>query len=123
MPYIEGFLIPVSEENKDAYFDLARKCWPMFEEFGMTRQVECWGDDLMKGEHTDFYQAVKAEDGECVVFSWCEYPDKDTRDEANRKMREDPRMAEMGVEEMPFDGKRMIFSGFVPIFDSAGKLA
>ncbi len=122
MPYIDGFVVPVPRQRKDEYVELARKAWPLFREFGMTRQVECWGDDLMKGEITDFFRAVKAADDETVVFSWCEYPDRQTRDEANRKMQEDPRMAEMG-NEMPFDGKRMIFSGFVPVFDSAGALA
>jgi uncharacterized protein YbaA (DUF1428 family) len=31
-------------------------------------------------------------------------------------MRTDPRMKAMG-ENMPFDGKRMVFGGFVPIVD------
>ena len=121
MPYIDGFLVPVPTDKKDAYLELAHKGWEIFKTMGMTRQVECWGDDLMDGKVTDFYKAVAAEEGETVVFSWCEYPDKKTRDEANAKMRDDPRFAEMG--EMPFDGKRMIFSGFVPVFDSDGKLA
>lgn len=121
MPYIDGFLVPVPTDKKEAYLEMAHKGWEIFKTMGMTRQVECWGDDLMKGQVTDFYKAVAAEEGETVVFSWCEYPDKKTRDEANRKMREDPRFADMG--EMPFDGKRMIFSGFVPVFDSAGQLA
>ncbi len=34
-------------------------------------------------------------------------------------MQSDPRMKEM-FKEMPFDGKRMIFGGFVPIFDERG---
>ena len=38
------------------------------------------------------------------------------RDAANKRMREDSRMKEMG-EHMPFDGKRMIFGGFAPILD------
>jgi uncharacterized protein YbaA (DUF1428 family) len=32
-------------------------------------------------------------------------------------MMSDPRMKDMG-EKMPFDGKRMIFGGFVPIVDA-----
>ena len=75
----------------------------------------------MKGEHTDFYRAVDAEEGETVVFSWMEYPDKETRDAAHRKVEQDERFAALG--DMPMDGKRMIFSGFQPIFDSAGDLA
>jgi uncharacterized protein YbaA (DUF1428 family) len=31
-------------------------------------------------------------------------------------MQEDPRMKEM-FSDIPFDGKRMIFGGFAPIFD------
>ncbi len=121
MAYIEGFVVPVPQAKKDEYLELARKSAPMFRDCGATRIVECWGDDLMKGEHTDFYGAVKAEEGENVVFSWIEYPDKATRDEAYKKIEEHPD-AQM-MQEMPFDGKRIIFSGFAPIFDTAGELA
>lgn len=121
MAYIEGFLVPVPNSRKDEYLDMARKSAPMFKDCGATRIVECWGDDLMNGEHTDFYGAVKAEEGENVVFSWIEYPDKQTRDEAYKKMEEHPDAQMMG--DMPFDGKRIIFSGFAPIFDTAGELA
>ncbi len=112
--YIDGFLIPVPKNNKDAYRASAEKHWPIFKEFGATRMVECWGDDVPKGKLTDFYGAVKAEDGEVVVFSWLTWPDKATRDAGMKKMMADERMKNM---EMPFDGKRMIFGGFQPICD------
>lgn len=51
-----------------------------------------------------------------VIFSWFEYPSKEVRDSANQKMRSDPRMKN-GGQNMPFDGRRMIFGGFVPILD------
>jgi uncharacterized protein YbaA (DUF1428 family) len=111
--YVEGFLLAVPTANKEKYRQHAENAVPIFKEFGMTRMVECWGDDVPDGKVTDFKRAVKAKDDETVVFSWCEYPDKETRDAAGQKMMSDPRMAEMG--EMPFDGKRMIFSGFAPI--------
>ena len=113
--YIDGFLVPVPKGNKDAYRTMAEKHWPMFKEFGATRMVECWGDDVPKGKLTDFYGAVKAEDGEVVVFSWIAWPDKATRDAGMKKMMEDERMKNM--KDMPFDGKRMIFGGFQPICD------
>ena len=63
----------------------------------------------------DFYGAVQARDDETVLFSWLEYPDKATRDAANDRMMNDPRMADM--PEMPFDGTRMIWSGFEVLLD------
>ncbi|HUG57147.1 MAG TPA: DUF1428 family protein [Candidimonas sp.] len=116
MKYVEGFVLAVPAANKEAYRSHAAKAVPLFKEFGATRVVECWGDDVPDGKLTDFRHAVKAEDGEVVVFSWFEYPSKEVRDAANQKMMSDPRMKTMG-EQMPFDGKRMIFGGFVPILD------
>ncbi len=116
MSYVDGFVLAVPAANKEAYRKMAAAAGPLFKEFGAIRMVECWGDDVPDGQHTDFRRAVKAEDGEVVVFSWIEYPSKEVRDAANQKMMNDPRMKEWG-QQMPFDGKRMIFGGFVPIVD------
>lgn len=115
MKYIDGFVVAVPAANKEAYHRLAAATVPLFKEFGATRIVECWGDDVPDGKLTDFHGAVKAQEGEVVVFSWIEYPSKAVRDAANEKMMSDPRMKALG--EMPFDGKRMIFGGFAPILD------
>ncbi|MDX6018927.1 DUF1428 family protein [Scandinavium sp. V105_16] len=116
MKYVDGFVVAVPADKKEAYLALAAKAAPLFKEFGATRVVECWTDDVPDGKLTDFRMAVKAEDNEEVVFSWIEYPSKEVRDAANAKMMADPRMKEMG-ESMPFDGKRMIYGGFAPILD------
>ena len=79
--------------------------------------VENWGDDVPHGKVTDFYGAVQAKEGETIVFSWFEYPDKATRDAAGQKMMNDPRMKDMMGQAMPFDGKRMIYGGFESIVD------
>jgi uncharacterized protein YbaA (DUF1428 family) len=116
MSYIDGFVVPVPLDKKDEYRAAAAKCWPLFKEYGATRHIECWADDIPDGTTTDFKRAVKAERNETVVFSWIEYPSKAVRDAAGEKMKNDPRMKEFG-ENMPFDGKRMIYGGFIPIFD------
>lgn len=119
MTYVEGFVVPVPVANKDAYARHARDAFPLFREFGVSRMVEAWGDDVPRGKLNDLWGAVKAEEGEAVVFSWFEYPDKATRDAANARMMEDPRMAGMGAS-MPFDGKRMIIGGFASLLDEGG---
>ena len=116
MNYVDGFVVAVPAANKEAYIKLAATAAPLFKEFGATRVVECWGNDVPEGKLTDFRSAVKAEADEVVVFSWIEYPSKAVRDAANEKMMNDPRMKALG-EQMPFDGKRMIFGGFEPILD------
>jgi uncharacterized protein YbaA (DUF1428 family) len=117
MSYIEGFVAAVPRGNKEAYRNHAAGAVSMFKEFGATRQVESWGDDIPDGKLTDFKGAVKATPDEVVVFSWLEYPDKATRDQANKKIMSDPKMKDLGAQ-MPFDGKRMIFGGFQPINDT-----
>ena len=116
MKYVEGFVAAVPASNKETFRKHAAEAAPLFKEFGASRVVECWGDDVPEGKLTDFQGAVKAKDDEVVVFSWFEYPSKEVRDAANQKMRTDPRMKAMGAN-MPFDGMRMIFGGFVPILD------
>ena len=115
MSYIDGFVLAVPEANKAKYLEHARKALPFFKEFGATRMVEGWGDDVPDGKLTDFRRAVQAKEGEAVLFSWIEWPSKAVRDAGMKRMMEDPRMKEMG--EMPFDGKRMIYGGFAPILD------
>ncbi|MEN2786241.1 DUF1428 domain-containing protein [Sphingomonas qilianensis] len=114
--YVDGFLIPVLPDRKEAYFAMARKASPMFQEHGATRIVEAWGDDVPAGQVTDFYRAVHAEDRENIVFSWVEWPDKTARDAGMKRITADERM-KTPPAEMPFDGKRMIFGGFTPILD------
>ena len=116
MSYIDGFVIPVPADRKEAYRELAAKAATIFMEHGATRVVECWGEDVPDGKVTDFRRAVQAGASEAVVFSWIVWPSKAARDEGNRKVMEDPRMPHGA--EMPFDGKRMIFGGFAPIVDT-----
>lgn len=117
MSYIEGFVGAVPIANKEIYRKHAAEAAALFREFGATRIVECWGDDVPDGKITDFRSAVRAQENEVVVFSWIEYPSREVRDAANEKIMNDPRMKSMG-DEMPFDGKRMIIGGFAVILDA-----
>ncbi|HEU4876359.1 MAG TPA: DUF1428 domain-containing protein [Sphingomicrobium sp.] len=114
--YTDGWVVPVPSNKREAYRALAAKMAPMFLEHGATRIVEAWGDDVQKGQVTDFFRAVKAEPEENVVFSLIEWPDKQTRDEAWAKVMADERMQ---PQDTPFDGKRMFWGGFDKLIDSA----
>ena len=118
MTYVEGFVVAVPAANKEAYRKHAADAHELFKEFGVTRMVETWGDDVPDGKVTDFRRAVAAKDGEVVLFSWFEYPDRATRDAANQKIMSDPRMKAMG-EHMPFDAQRMIYGGFETLMDDS----
>jgi uncharacterized protein YbaA (DUF1428 family) len=115
--YVDGFVVPVPRANREAYRALAQTSAAIFREYGAVRVVEAWGDDVPDGKVTDFRRAVQAEAGEEVVFSWIEWPGKEARVEAWAKAMEDERL-KPGPDN-PFDGKRLIWGGFVPFLDLA----
>jgi uncharacterized protein YbaA (DUF1428 family) len=120
MAYVQGFVVPVPTEKREAYRAMAAAVAPMFHEYGATRLVEAWGDAVPEGKVTDFNMAVKAKPDESIVFSWIEWPDKATCEAAQKKMETDERMKPDGA--MPFDGKRMIYGGFIPLLDTKALL-
>ena len=115
--YTDGFVVPVPNDNKDVYRAMAQKAATKFKQHGALRVVEAWGDDIPDGTVTDYKRAVHAADGENIVYSYVEWPDKPTRDSAWEKVMADPEMQPDG--DMPFDGKRMFWGGFKPILDTA----
>ena len=121
--YIDGFVMAVPTANKEKFTAHAEMADSVFIDLGATRVIECWGDDVPDGEATDFRKAVKAKDDEAVVFSWIEWPDKQTRDAAMAKMMSEDFSDERMDQEknpMPFDGKRLIFGGFAPVAELKG---
>jgi len=115
--YTDGFVVPVPEGKREDYRELAAKMARVFRQHGASRVIESISDDVNHGEVTDFYRAVKAEDGEKVIFSFIEWPDKATRDAAWDKIMADESLKPEG--DMPFDGKRMFWGGFDKIVDTA----
>ncbi|WP_374943139.1 DUF1428 domain-containing protein [Sphingomonas sp.] len=117
MSYIDGFLSPVLPGvTPEAYRDFAARMASVVREHGATRVVEAWEDDVADGKVTDFRRAVHLGEGETVVFSWIEWPDKETRDAGWPKVMADPRL-QPGDTPMPFDGPRMIYGGFRVLVD------
>ncbi|NDV86607.1 DUF1428 family protein [Aurantimonas aggregata] len=114
MAYVMGCVIPVEGSNRERFVEQAEKAAPFFREFGAKSVIDAVGDDVPKGEVTDFHRSVAAKDGELIAFGWIAWPDKVTKDAAETAMMADPRM---DISDMAFDGKRMIFGGFEPVVD------
>ncbi|MFN3274086.1 MAG: DUF1428 domain-containing protein [Paracoccus sp. (in: a-proteobacteria)] len=116
MTFLTGSVAAVPTANKARYLEHVKAVWPLMKSYGATRMVETWGVDVPRGKVTDFYGAVEARDDETIVFAWIEWPDRATADAAWPRMQSDPAMKE--IPEMPFDGSRMIFGGFAPVFEA-----
>jgi uncharacterized protein YbaA (DUF1428 family) len=115
MSYISGFVVAVPTKNKEAYRKMAADMADIFKEYGATEIMEAWGEDVRDGKVTDFKRAVQAKDDETVVFSWIVWPDRAAADAFEKNMSNDERLKPPA--NMPFDGQRMIFGGFTPIFE------
>ncbi|AXK72895.1 DUF1428 domain-containing protein [Lysobacter sp. TY2-98] len=111
--YIDGFVLPLRDDKIGDYTKMAESFATKAKALGAVGSVEALGDGLEHGHTTDFFRAVKAEDGENVVFSFLVWPDKSTRDAGWEKLMADPEM-QPGAQPMPFDGKRMFWGGFKP---------
>jgi uncharacterized protein YbaA (DUF1428 family) len=110
--YIDGFIASVPTAEKAAYVAYTNRIDALFVEYGATRVVDSWGDDVPHGNITDFYRAVAAPEGETVVFGYIEWPDKATRTTGWDRLMQDERMKD---QQPPFDGKRMVFGAFEAI--------
>jgi uncharacterized protein YbaA (DUF1428 family) len=110
--YVDGFVVPVAKKKLKAYIKMAKIAGKVWMDHGALEYHECVGDDVPKGKVTSFAKSVKLKAGEIVVFSWIVYKSRAHRDSVMKKVMNDPRMAMMDPETMPFDGMRMFWGGF-----------
>jgi uncharacterized protein YbaA (DUF1428 family) len=116
--YVDGFVVPVSKRNIDAYRRMARKAGKIWREHGALEYWECVADDVKVGKVTSFPRSVERKRNETVLFSWIVFKSGAHRDSVNAKVMKDPRLADMmDPKDMPFDGKRMIYGGFNVVVD------
>lgn len=115
MTWIMAYVASVPNDREADYLQKSRSIAEVFKAHGATRVVECWGSAVPPGEVTSFPMAVRAEPGETVVMGWQEWPDKATQEAGMQAAMSDPRMAVM--QEVPVDGRRMIFAGFDVVVD------
>lgn len=118
MSYVDGYVLSVPRSKKAEYIKLAEDSATVFKDHGALAVVENWADDVPDGEVTSLPMAVKCKDDEDVVFSWIVWPSREARDAGNKAAMEDERFKDWDINNMPFDGKRMIFGGFSTIVDA-----
>ena len=117
--YVDGFVLPVPKKNTKAYLKMARLGGKVWREYGALDYKECIADDVKKGKHTSFPQAVKLKPGEVVWFSWIVYRNRKHRDAVMKKVMKDKRIANsMDPKKMPFDGKRFFWGGSKVMVDA-----
>ena len=112
--YIDAFMAAVPTTKQEAYRQHATQMAPLYKQHGALQVVSCWGeggDDLPEGKLTSMPMAVQCTADEAVVFSWVVWPSKAVRDAGWAAIMADPRTP----KDMPFDGKRLIHGGFVPL--------
>lgn len=111
MSYVDGFVLAVPKARLEEYEALARRAGEVWKEHGALAYVECVADDVPYGELTSFPRSVMATEDETVIFAWIIHASREARDATNALCMADERLKEE-MENMPFDGKRMIWGGF-----------
>lgn len=113
--YVDGYVLPVPKKHVRAYQQMALKAGKIWMEHGALEFRECVGEDLKVKWGPTFPRQLKLKAGETVMFSWITFKSRAHRDRVNAKVMKDPRLEMPDV--MPFDAKRMLYGGFVPIVD------
>lgn len=111
--YVDGFVVPVSRDKIDDYFEMARRAAEVWREHGALEYRECLGEDLDVPMGLPFPKGIQIKPDEAVVFAWILYKSREDRDRVNAAVMKDPRMNEMCQEDSPmFDFQRMLYGGF-----------
>ncbi|HZV62079.1 MAG TPA: DUF1428 domain-containing protein [Methylophilaceae bacterium] len=118
MAYVDGYVLPVPVKNIAPYRRMAKKAGAIWREHGALEYKEWVADDLNAQELVPFTQGVQAKTDETVIFAYIVFKSRAHRDRVNAKVMKDPRLAEMGPKDVPFDVKRMIYGGFKLLVDA-----
>ena len=115
--YIDGFVFPIAKAHLEEYKTVAEKVAEIWKEYGALTYLEFLGDDLQAEGTASFIKTVEVKENEQLIFGWVVFPSKEIRDEANKKVPQDPRMETLvkpllDPEKMIFNANRMLYGGF-----------
>ena len=115
--YIDGFVFPIAKAHLEEYKTVAEKVAEIWKEYGALTYLEFLGDDLQAEGTASFIKTVEVKENEQLIFGWVVFPSKEIRDEANKKVPQDPRMETLvkpllDPDKMIFNANRMLYGGF-----------
>jgi uncharacterized protein YbaA (DUF1428 family) len=118
--YVDGFVLVVPKKKVSFYKKMATEAARTWRRFGAIDYKECIGDDLhIKGMGgmpgpLSFVKLAKVKKNETVWFSYITYKSRAHRDSVNKKVHDyfGKKYANQKDFSMPFDMKRMAYSGF-----------
>ena len=111
MSYVDGYVMPVKAARFEEYRQKAVESAKLWLEHGALSVTEAKADDAPMGKVTSFPRSVQLQEDEIAVLGYVTYRDRAHRDAVQKVVFQDPRMNAM-MEDMPVDGKRMIWGGF-----------
>ncbi|WP_304136543.1 DUF1428 domain-containing protein [Mesonia mobilis] len=115
--YIDGFVFPIVKAQVEEYKTVAEKVAEIWKEYGALAYLEFLGDDLQVEGTASFTKTMEVKENEQLIFGWVVFSSKEIRDEANKKVPQDPRMETLvkpllDPDKMIFNANRMLYGGF-----------
>ncbi len=90
-----------------------------FREHGALTYIEFFGYNLEQGKVTSFPRSVKLKKNEVVILGWSTFNNKTHFERVIKKVMADQRLAPyMDPKKLGFDGMRMYWGGFKPLFQA-----
>jgi uncharacterized protein YbaA (DUF1428 family) len=117
--YIDGYLLPLPKKNLAAYRKMAAAAAKIWKRHGALSYCEAALEDAGGQFCPSFTKPVKLKPGETLVLAIVTYKSRAHRDRVNKKVMADAELiANCNPDNMPFDPKRMAFSGFSAIVNA-----
>ena len=115
--YIDGFVFPIAKAHLEEYKTVAEKVAEIWKEYGALAYLEFLGDDLQVEETASFIKTMEVKENEQLIFGWVVFPSKEIRNEANKKVPQDPIMETLvkpllDPDKMIFNANRMLYGCF-----------
>ncbi len=117
MSYVDGFVIPIPKKNLRAYKKMATEASKIWMKHGALDYKECVADDMKVKDVLPFSTIAKMKSNETVIFAYIVFKSRKHRDRVNAKVMAyfEKKYAQKKDQSMPFDPKRIAYSGFKTI--------